>query len=114
MEKLAHSRAISTLAIVVFVFKSASSTSTFKLPKEALSAVQSSQCPGDYDGKDPWFADPDDCSCYFVCQSSGDAVRMCCHDGLWWDQNTKTCLYMQDFPRNYIEQCTGLGQGTVV
>ncbi|KAK2142535.1 hypothetical protein LSH36_942g01086, partial [Paralvinella palmiformis] len=53
----------------------------------------------------------EDCSCYYVCRMSGEAVRMCCPTGLWWDHQTKTCIYFQDFNSQQQEKCLTLTRG---
>ncbi|ELU00357.1 hypothetical protein CAPTEDRAFT_165703 [Capitella teleta] len=94
--------------IASLIFLAASVSASFDRPE--YNEVGQLKCNGD--SKDPWFADPDDCACYYVCQTSANtAVRMCCHDGLWWQQETKTCVYRQDFTQESIDHCSGLGKG---
>ena len=100
------------LIIIVITSPPATATSTFKLPLDS-NAILPHACPGEYNEKEPWHRDEEDCACYYVCDHSGGAVRMCCHEGLWWHQESKTCLYMQDFSRHHFDMCIGLVRGNV-
>ena len=57
-------------------------TSVFKYPQEEnLIMPVVPRCPRDYDEVSPWFEDPDDCKCYYVCDIYGGMVKMCCPAG---------------------------------
>jgi hypothetical protein len=86
------------------------STSTFKQFRDTKGVI-SYRCPGQYVLNSPWYPDDEDCGCYYVCGVNGDAVRMCCPTGLWWEHDTKTCMYFQDFSSQKQELCQTLARG---
>ena len=53
----------------------------------------------------PYFEDPYDCNCYYVCDKWRRPMRMCCHDHLWWHPISQTCYYKEQFPKFRQQEC---------
>ena len=63
-------------------------------------------CPEAMDEKNiPYFEDPYDCNCYYMCDKWRRPMRMCCHGGLWWHPISQTCYYKEQFPKFRQEEC---------
>ena len=82
-----------------------------ELVERQLPVPKVPQCPDDYDEVKPWYEDPDDCNCYYVCDMYGGMVRMCCPADLWFDSNTMNCHYWFSFTEQKQSQCLGNPKG---
>ena len=79
-----------------------------KEPTNKVAANYPLSCPVPFDDKSPWqywYADPENCNSYFVCDKEQNAVRMLCPAGLWWDDVTKTCMYVENFQPKHQADC---------
>ena len=89
-------------------------TSVFKFPQERqLIEPLVPQCPENFDEVKPWYEDPNDCNCYYVCDMYGGMVRMCCPADLWFDPKTMNCHYIFSFTKEKQAKCLGNLKGEI-